>query len=84
MADPWFKLTTAERRAAERAAHQFSDDIGGHASNYRVPPDPYQAGLRGAAAASAEAMASVTTIKMVHTNINTVPVKVVGPKLERG
>jgi hypothetical protein len=37
MPDPWFKLTTAERRRAERAAHQFSDDIGGHASNYRVP-----------------------------------------------
>jgi hypothetical protein len=38
--DPWFKLTTAERRRAERAAHKFSDDIGGHASNYRqtVPP----------------------------------------------
>jgi len=36
--DKWFKLTTAERARAERAAHRFSDDIGGHASNYRVPP----------------------------------------------
>jgi len=40
MADHWFKLTTAERARAERAAHKFSDTIGWHASNYRqtVPP----------------------------------------------
>ena len=36
--DPWFKLTTAEKRAIERAVHLYADDIGGHVSNYRLPP----------------------------------------------
>ena len=96
---PPFKSTTAKRRAAERAAHKFSDDIGGHASNYREPPavpptwQPFSAWALGyQPTVPPWALGERPTVPpMVHTNIkDQSPVKdattgkPLAPKPERG